>query len=37
MTEQELILRAMSEARPLDLSVLRAGRGRARPPSCTDA
>jgi len=37
MTEQELILRAMGEARHLDLSPLRAGRGQARPPSCTDA
>jgi len=37
MTDQELILRAMSEARHLDLSPLRAGRGQARPPSYTDA
>jgi len=37
MTEQELIFRAMSEARHLGLSTLRTGRGQARPPSCTDA
>jgi hypothetical protein len=36
MIDQESARRAMSEARRLDLSPLRAGRGYEWPPSCAD-